>query len=169
MRRILKTIDNINEQVGKLVRWLGPILVLVCLYGVIVRYVFNRPSIQAPVLMTMIGAAFASLSWGYIYLHEGHVRIDILYSHFSPRGRAIINVISTLVFFFPVMGLLGYAAGWWMWYAWATGESSKQTFWYPPLGPIRTIVFLGICLFILQGLARFIRDLYLVLRNKPYD
>jgi TRAP-type mannitol/chloroaromatic compound transport system permease small subunit len=43
------------------------------------------------------------------------------------------------------------------------------TGWYPPAGPLRTIVLLGLALFALQGFAQFIRDLYLLIRGKPYD
>ncbi|MGB2878004.1 MAG: hypothetical protein WBB97_08255 [Dehalococcoidales bacterium] len=38
--------------------------------------------------------------------------------------------------------------------------------WYPITGPIRTVVVLGLCLFALQGVAQFIRDLYRLIRNE---
>ena len=61
-------------------------------------------------------------------------------------------------------------AGWeWVWYAWSTNERSLQTYWYPITLPVRTAVFIGLCLFALQGLAQFYRDVYQLVRNKAYD
>jgi TRAP-type mannitol/chloroaromatic compound transport system permease small subunit len=136
---------------------------------VVLRYVFNHPTTQGPVLATMTGAALYALSLGYILLHHGHVRIDILYGRLSPRRKAVLDVVLTLLFFFPVIGLLTYAGGEWMSFAWRTGERSGQTYWYPLLGPVRTAVFAGLALFLLQGIAQFVRDLHFAIRNRPYD
>jgi len=169
MRRILRLIDSTNEWVGRQMKWLVFALIIIICSEVISRYVFNHPTIQLPVIVTMTGAALYALSCGYIALHHGHVRIDIFYGRLSQRRKAILDVILTLLFFFPVIGLLTYAAGEWMWFAWSSGERSMMTYWYPLLGPVRTAVFAGLVLFILQGVAQFVRDLHLLVRNKPYD
>jgi len=43
------------------------------------------------------------------------------------------------------------------------------TYWYPPISPLRTAIFIGLALFLLQGLAQFWRDLYLAVRGERYD
>jgi TRAP-type mannitol/chloroaromatic compound transport system permease small subunit len=169
MRRILRLIDSVNEWVGRQMKWLVFALIGFIVGEVVLRYVFNHPTLQGPVLATMTGAALYALSLGYIALHHGHVRIDILYGRLSPRRKAVLDVILTLLFFYPVIGLLTYAAGEWMWFAWLTGERSEMTYWYPLVGPIRTAVFAGLVLYILQGSAQFVRDLHLAIRSKPYD
>ena len=46
---------------------------------------------------------------GYALLHRSHVTIDILYEKFNKRTQAIIDVVSYLIFFFPVhAGRLSY-------------------------------------------------------------
>ena len=169
MRKLLKLIDSINEWVGTQAKWLVFAVILICISEVILRYGFNKPTIQLPCIITMTGATLYALSFGYIMLHKGHVRVDVLYTRLSQRNKAIFDAVLAIVFFFPVVGLLTYAAGEWMWYAWETGERSQMTYWYPILGPVRTTVFAGMLIFLLQGVAQFVRDLYFALRSKPYD
>ncbi len=170
MRKILKVIDAVNEWMGaKLVKWLAVVLILVVCGEVFMRFGLNRPTTQGPMLAIWSGAIFYVLSWGYIHLHKGHVRVDIVYGRFSPRAKAIFDVICAIVFLFPLIGLLSYAGFKWTWYAWSTWEKTQETYWYPITGPTRTLVFIGIALFTLQGIAQFIRDIYLAVRNKAYD
>lgn len=169
MRKILKIIDATNEFTGRSVRWLAIFLMLVICTEVFMRYALNKPTIQGPVIATMTGAALYTLSWGYVHLHRRHIRVDVFYTRFSMRGKAIIDVVCALVFLLPLIGLLTYAGWEWVWYAWSTGERSGQTYWYPITGPIRTVVFIGLVLFAFQGLAQFFRDIYLLVRNRAYD
>lgn len=150
-------------------RWLAIFLMLVICTEVFMRYALNKPTIQGPVIATMTGAALYTLSWGYVHLHRRHIRVDVFYTRFSMRGKAIIDVVCALVFLLPLIGLLTYAGWEWVWYAWSTGERSGQTYWYPITGPIRTVVFIGLVLFAFQGLAQFFRDIYLLVRNRAYD
>lgn len=169
MRKIIKAIDATNEFTGRSVRWLAIFLMLVICTEVFMRYALNKPTIQGPVIATMTGAALYTLSWGYVHLHRRHIRVDVFYTRFSMRGKAIIDVVCALVFLLPLIGLLTYAGWEWVWYAWSTGERSGQTYWYPITGPIRTVVFIGLVLFAFQGLAQFFRDIYLLVRNRAYD
>ena len=80
-----------------------------------------------------------------------------------------IDVVGTLFLFFPLIVVLTDAAITNAWEAWVHKERLEQTFWYPPAGPLRTVVALGFILLVLQGAAIFFRDLYFVVRNKSYD
>ncbi|TFH34992.1 MAG: TRAP transporter small permease subunit [Dehalococcoidia bacterium] len=169
MRKVLKTIDSINEFVGEQMKWVVLFLVLVVCSEVMMRYVFNRPTSQLPVIQTWTGTTLYILAFGYVMLHKGHVRVDVLYARFSDRLKAIMDVILFFVFFVPAIGSLIYSGYNWMIHAWVAHERSMMTYWYPPMAPIRTIVFVGLVLFFLQGLATLYRDLYMAVRSKPYD
>ena len=101
--------------------------------------------------------------------HDAHIRIDVFYTHMSPRGKAAINVGGFFLVFLPVMLLFVVVSFARMWQAWITGEVSIETFWYPPIAPFRTVVAIGFTLLFTQGVASFIRNLYLLIRNKSYD
>lgn len=166
MNWLIKKIDNVNEMTGKVAKWITYAFIALICTEVFLRYGLNHPTIQLPVIVTQVAAAMYVLSFGYIFLHDGHVRIDIVSRLLSPRGRAIMEVVFGIIFFFPVIGSLTVQGAWWAGYAWATGETDKQTFWYAPIAPIRTVVFIGLLLFLLQGVSVFIKKLYFICKGK---
>ncbi len=166
MRNIVRVIDNISEYTGMVVRWACLALVLVLCFEVTARYVFNEPTMWSFETASMIGGTIAVLGWSYTHKHGGHVRVDVFYTHLSPRGKAILDVALALLFFFPLLFSLTYIAWDRMWFSWSMGEVMARSNWYPITGPIRTVVVLGLFLFALQGVAQFLRDLYRLTRNQ---
>jgi len=86
--------------------------------------------------------------------------VDIFFSRLSERGQAIADVVFASVFFFPLMGVLVYKATFWALRAWTRGEVMMESYWYPPAGPFRTVIAVGIALLLLQGIAKFVRDVH---------
>ena len=169
MRKIIRFIDSTSKYSGKTVSWLCVILVLELAYEVTLRYVFDAPTNWSLEVSIMLGCSIIVLGWAYVHWQDGHVRVDLFYTHLSPRGKAIINVIGTSLFLFPLIIALSYAATTWMWSAWEANEKMAQSNWLPPAGPIKTVVVLGLLLFFLQAGAKLFRDLYMLIRNNPYD
>ena len=167
MRKIVQVIDSVSEWTGKIVRWACVALVLVLIYEVTMRYVFGAPTIWAYETSMMLGATIAALGWAYTHRHHGHVRIDIFYGRLSTRWKAITDAFGALLFFFPLLFALTYAAVNKVKFSWLIKETLIESVWYPPATPIRIIVLIGFFLFALQGIAQFLRDFYLIIRNKP--
>jgi TRAP-type mannitol/chloroaromatic compound transport system permease small subunit len=138
-------------------------------YEVLMRHAFDEPQIWATEVPIMFGATIYAMGWAYVHRHNGHIRIDVLYTRLSPRGKAIIDVLGYLLLFAPLIALLFYVSVLLARRAWLLNEVMVESYWYPPAAPLRTAVMVGFFLFTLQGLAQFIRDLYLIIRNKPYD
>lgn len=159
MNRVLKIIDAMSEHTGRTVAWLAVLLVLVLTYEATARFVFDSPTIWAHQFATMIGAAIASLGWAYTLRHDGHVRVDIIYANLSKKWRAGIDAFFTAFFFFPLFGASMVVAARWMERSWINREVFTESFWYPPAYPLRTAVFIGLLLFLLQGFALFWRSL----------
>ena len=166
MRKLLNIIDSVNGWIGEKLKYVCLFLIAVVCAEVMMRYVFNSPTSQLPVIQTWTGTAFYALAFGYVHKLKGHVRVDVLYSKFSDRGKALVDVVLWFLFFLPAIGLLTYAGFNWAAYAWRTNEMSMMTYWYPPLAPVRTILFIGMALFFLQGLATLIRDIYFLARSE---
>ncbi len=161
MRRILKAIDFASESVGSWARWLTLGLVLVGSLDTFMRYVVNNPTVWAYETSSMIGGSIYALGWAYAHLHKSHIRVDIFFSRLSERGQAIADSIFALILFFPLMSVLVYKASFWAIRAWVRGEVMMESYWYPPAGPFRTVLAVGIILLLLQGIAKFIRDIHL--------
>lgn len=169
MRKIIKAIDTINDRVGLAVRWLSLIFIGLICGEVFMRYVMNHPTDFLPITAVMTAATMYVMSWGYVHLNRRHIRVDVLYAHLPNTAKIIIDVVSAIVFLLPLLIMLTYAAWTWMWYAWVTTEKSIFSYWYPIVGPVRTMVFIGLVLFSLQALATLYRDMYSLVRHKSYD
>ena len=169
MRTLVRVIDSLSEWAGKTICWFCVALVMLMTFEVIMRYVFNAPTLWVYETSIMIGTTIYIVAWSYAHRHHSHVRVDVFYIRLSLRGKAIIDVVGDLLLFSPLIIILVYASVDWTWASWLEGEVMPQTGWYPPHAPLRTVVTMALCLFALQGGAQFIRDLYVLIRNKPYD
>lgn len=169
MRKALRIVDNISEWLGKTGQWLSLGLVLLVTYEVVMRYVFNKPSLWPYDMACMMGLTLYVLAFAYVLRHKAHVRVDVIYAHFPSRGKAIIDILGGLIFFFPLIILLTKSSFTWMLRAWSIEETVFLTGWEPPAGPVRTVVAVGFGILALQGIAQFIRDIYLLIKGKAYD
>jgi len=167
VRTIVRVIDSISEYTGKVACWACAVLIGGLVYEVTARYAFSAPTIWSYELSCMLGATIVIMGAAYTHRHHGHVRVDIFYMRLSPKRKAIVDVICALLIFLPLFIILTYTAAVEMLFSWSMGEVLISTIWYPPAGPIRTVMLLGLFLLALQGIAQLIRDSYLLIRNKP--
>ncbi|MCW8860695.1 MAG: TRAP transporter small permease subunit [Deltaproteobacteria bacterium] len=164
--KFLKFIDWMSEQSGQLGKWFAIVLVLAGSYETISRHFFNAPTIWAYDTMCIAGGVIYMLGASYNYRHDAHTRVDLFYTRGNPRTKALINVICSIFLFFPLMIMMLKLSVTWALKAWKINEVMFTSFWYPPAAPYRTIFAIGLFLLILQGLARFIRDIYLVVKGE---
>ena len=169
MKSILKSVDSISEWGGRSVRWLFAVLVGVMTFEVFMRYAMSSPTLWAFETAVMLGATGYVIGWAYAQLHHQHVRVDVLYTKLSLRGKAIIDTVSMMIFALPILILIIVNAVNYALEAWVKKERLDLTIWYPPSGPLRTVVALGFILLTLQCLAELFRSLYILVRNKAYD
>ena len=164
MKEFLKTIDRISEKSGKGISYLVIFLTAVILYEIVARYVFKSPTIWAHEAAQMIYGAYVILLGAYALGQGRHVNVELLYLKFSPRTRAVVDLFTWLLFFF-FCGLL-LVKGWEMAYeSFDFGETAPTPF-APPLWPIKLTIPLGAFLVLLQGLAKWIRDLNLAITGE---
>jgi len=158
LRRILKAIDTISEYSGKLVAWLLVVLVAELMWDVTARYVFGIATKWSFDISYMIGATVVIFGASYVLLHRSHVRIDILYSRYSPKAKLLYDIILMSVFFVPAVSFLLRGSIDTTIYAVKVHEFSHTSFWQPPIYPLRIILSIGIALLLLQGIATLVRD-----------
>jgi TRAP-type mannitol/chloroaromatic compound transport system permease small subunit len=150
-------IDRINERLGQIGSFLILPMMAIVVYEVVGRYVFNRPTIWAHESSEMLFGVFCFLALAYTHRLRAHVNVDTLYKRFSLRSRAIIDLITSIFFFF-FCGVVLWKAAEFAMLSLSRGEHSQTPFG-PPLYPVKCLMWLGFFLLTLQGLAKFIRDL----------
>ncbi len=165
MRRVLTIIDSISEWSGRLISVLIFFLTFFLLYDVVMRFLFNAPTIWCHELSLHLFGAYAVLAGPYVLRHHGHVKIDIFYNLFSIRGRAIIDCL-TYPLFFMFIGLLFWHGFHIAMRSWELKQTVSPSPWASPLWPVKMTVPLAACLMLLQGLAQYIRTVNIAFTGK---
>jgi TRAP-type mannitol/chloroaromatic compound transport system permease small subunit len=169
MRKVLSIIDIVSENAGKIARWFGALLILVVVYDVVARYVFNAPTMWGYEVGIALGMSLYCFGYAYAERMHGHVRVDVFYIHLSQRGKAIVDTVGGFIFFLPTIALVVFAAWNKMWWSWDVMEKSVEGYWYPPWYPLRTMIFLGFALLLIQGLANLYRSVYQLAKGREYN
>lgn len=154
--KISGLIDALNERIGRAVKWLLLLAVLVSAGNALFRYGFNKSSNAWLEIQWYLFALVFLLGAGYALKHNAHVRIDILYGRFSPRVQAWIDLIGSLLFLLPMAGLVAWLGGSMFADSYAIGEMS------PDAGglsrwPIKLVIPVGFALLALQGVSEAIK------------
>lgn len=167
MKKIVHFIDTINEKVGNVICWLTVPLASIMMFEIVSRYVFNKPTIWSFELGSLLFGGLVVLSGGYVLLYRGHIIIDVVYSRLSLRKKAIMDLCTAFFFFFFCGMLLWRSAG----FAWDSilSQEKSASMWCPPLWPIKTAIFIGAILIVLQGIAEFIRNFYIAITGKEWS
>jgi TRAP-type mannitol/chloroaromatic compound transport system permease small subunit len=149
-------IDGLSERVGRLTYWLILVMVLVSAGNASVRYAFDRSSNAWLEIQWYLFSAVFLFGAGYTLLHNQHVRIDVLTSHLSRRGRAWIDLLGTLFFLLPMAIAI-------MWMSWPVFVQSYELNEVSSnaggliVWPARLMVPVGFLLLILQGISELIK------------
>ena len=164
--RILQGIDFICIWTGKLAAFLVIPLILAVVYEVTSRYGFNRPTIWAFEIERMVGGTLFVLGFSWVLIQKAHVRVDLFYQRFSPRGKAILDATLYLLLVFPMWIWVMPRMIEWVQISWAIHEQSSDSAWRNIIYPFKTVAPVAIFLLLLGLVATFIRDVRTIVRGK---
>lgn len=157
LRTLASLIDALNEWVGRLVAWLTLAAVLVTFVVVVLRYGLSWGSIALQESITYLHALVFMAGAAYTMKHDDHVRVDIFYREMSPRRRAWVNLLGTLLLLLPVCGFILYESWDYVLDAWRRLEGSRETGGLPLVFVLKSFIPLMAVLLGLQGLAQALR------------
>ncbi|MCA1989588.1 MAG: TRAP transporter small permease subunit [Desulfarculus sp.] len=160
---LVRIIDAINEGVGRFVSWITALLVLVIFNDVVMRYVFNKSFVFTQELEWHLFAFIFLVGAGYTLLHNGHVRVDIIYARLSPRTQAWVDAICCLIFLFPGCWLVLTTTIPFVENSFNMMEGSPDPGGIPYRWVLKACIPFGFLLLTLQGVALFIKSLLVAL------
>jgi TRAP-type mannitol/chloroaromatic compound transport system permease small subunit len=152
-------LDRISTAIGRATAWLGLALVLVTFLVVLLRYLFNSGSIAMQESALYLHATLFMLGAAWTLKIDGHVRVDVLYRHFSTRGKAAADLLGTLVFLLPTCAFLLWISLDYVEAAWRVHESSPEAGGLPFVYLLKTLIPLTALLLIVQGISQLLRRL----------
>lgn len=154
----MKFIDNLSDREGKIFAFLIYPMWGLLVFEVVMRYGLDRPTIWSHELCGFIYGTHLVLGGAYALRYGAHVNVDILYNRFPLRTRAILDLVTWILFYILCAALI-WKGGAIAWRSVSVLEHS-DTVWGPPIWPIKLVVPLGTTLMALQGVTKTIRDIY---------
>ena len=155
--RFARVIDDVNTRIGKAVSWLYPLLMIVIVFNVILRYVFSRGSIELEEIQWHLYAAGFLLAFAYAYVDDAHVRVDFIYATLPERKKAWIDLFGALFLLLPFTGFLFYYSVPYFLESWAFNERSEMPSGLPARYVIKGVLVVGMGLLFMQGVSVVIR------------
>jgi len=162
LRRFANGIDKINEYVGRFVSWITALLVLVVFSDVVMRYVFQISFVFTQELEWHLFGFIFLIGAGYTLLHDGHVRVDIIYQKLGSKAQAWINFIGCIFFLFPGCFLVVFTSLGFVENSFAIFEGSPDPGGIPLRFILKSMIPLGFILVWLQGLSLFIKSFLVI-------
>ena len=157
--RCVAVIDTICRWSGYLVAWATLGTVILCFATVYLRYVVGVGLIWLQEAYIWTHVVVIVLGAGYTMMTGGFVRVDVLYSRWSVRRRALSDMVMTLFLLVPFLVIFGMGV-WTFWSASYTSDEGSLNpggmgnLWMLKATLIGFVVLVG-----LQGLAFVLRGL----------
>jgi len=148
-------INRLNSFLGKLVSYAIWIGMAVVVYEVVMRYVFNAPTVWAQGYAQRIFAGYFILIGAYTLIQRGHVRVDLFLTNRSARGRAFLDIINYSVLLIWTAALT-YEGLFFLQDAWKWSERDDGALGHP-MWPVKLALLVGVAMMSLQGLAELLR------------
>lgn len=173
--RLSAAIDRMTDQVGKLANWIVIFTVAIGFYNVMARYIgrFIGMKLSSNALIELQWYLFSLMfffGFAYILKHGANVRVDFLYSTWSIKHRAWVDLLGTLLFLIPFCIL-----GIWVTFhpvllswgrlpdgSWGTWEVSPDADGLPR-APIKSMIIVSFGLLLLQAISQVIKYLAILL------
>lgn len=159
---ISRIIDALNQRIGRFASWLVLVMAIVGVWNVAGRYL-GRAVGQSLTSNALIEAQWYIfdiiflLGAGYALSRDAHVRVDVFYSNWPRKWKALTNLVGTLLFLIPFSILTIYFSWDFVAKSWRMWEISPDPNGLP-FYPIKTMILLGFALLILQGISEAIKN-----------
>ena len=163
LQKISAKIDTLNQWVGRGVAWVTLGLVLVVFVDVVMRYMFSTSFVFTQELEWHLFGFIFLIGAGYTLLHDGHVRVDIIYQRVGFKTRAWINLFGVILFLIP--GCIMVISTSWTFTAnsFAILEGSPDPGGIPFRFILKSCLPIGFTLLLLQGISLGIHSLMHIL------
>ena len=145
--------DGLSEQVGRGVSWLTTLLVLLVCYDVFTRYLLKSSYVAVQEMEWHLFALIFLLGAAYTLKHDKHVRVDVFYSRFPPKTKAMVNLVGSALFLVPFCLIGIWGAQTFVTMSFLIGETSPDPGGLPYRFILKSAIPIGFLLVLIQGVS----------------
>lgn len=151
-----RLIDGLNDRLGSAANWMVLGACLISAANAMSRYAFDLSSNAWLEIQWYLFAAIVMLGASHTLRMNEHVRVDIVYSMLSERGKEWLDLAGTAVFLVPSMLVIAYYSWPFFMQSWEVQEVSWNAGglirW-----PVKIMMPVGFTLVALQGVSEIIK------------
>lgn len=169
--RLAAAVDGLNEWIGRGVEWLALAMVLIGAYNALARYAtrFTDLALASNALFELQWYLFSLiflLGAAYGLNHDVHVRVDVLYGRLSARGKAVVDLLGSVLFLLPFCVLMLWVSFPAVRNSWVIREVSPDPGGLPRY-PIKALILVSFGLLLLQGLSQIMKQVVILRTGRP--
>jgi TRAP-type mannitol/chloroaromatic compound transport system permease small subunit len=160
--RLSRMIDAFNDRVGRLASWLVIVMVAIGVWNVVGRYLGRAAgqNLSSNALLESQWYIFDLvflLGAAYTLRHDEHVRVDVFYSRWHPKFKALANLVGTVFFLIPFCLMVIWVSWEAIVQSWSIWEISPDPNGLPRY-PIKSMILVSFVLLIGQGISEAIKN-----------
>jgi TRAP-type mannitol/chloroaromatic compound transport system permease small subunit len=157
-----KVVDWMCDKSGLFVSFWTINAVVFYFFGVVMRYIFNMPTIWVHEASFLLLGMQYMLAGAFAMLHGAHVRVDVMYNILPPRGRIGLDIFTSMFFF--IFALILLVTSWTFFQdSYAMNETTVET-WGIQHWPAKGMMVVGSVLLLLAGISKLTKDIVLFVR-----
>ncbi len=92
-----RAVDRVVDGAGRAAAWLTLAIVILMATNVLLRYSFSIGSVWAQELEWHLLVPLVMVGMTYALGKGDHVRVDVFYARFGPRGQAAVDLVSAVL------------------------------------------------------------------------
>lgn len=156
---ISNRLDASVERIGQISSWLIFFLVILVSGDVLFRYFFHVSSIAEQELQWHILAAIAMLGSAFTFQQGEHVRVDLFYNFYNKKIKQYMNILIALLIVIPYSLFIIYLSSEYVMQSYSINEVSPDPGGLPYRYLVKSLIPLGFCLILIQGLAVLLKTI----------
>lgn len=157
-------LERFVDRTGKLASWCLVLLVVIIIFDVITRRFLVLGSTKLQELEWHLHTILFCLTLGYGYIHDAHVRVDLVRERLSRRLQAAIEVAGIALLLMPFVLLMIYFTTDFAYRAYVEGEVSASGTGLPYRWIVKSAIPIGFVVLLLSAIARLLTAFHDLIR-----
>jgi len=156
--------DTCAKYLGVIISFLLILMMVNVAFDTLNRYLMNSNSVALQEMEWHLFSVIILLGTSYALSEEGHVRVDILYTNFSAKKKAIINMVGGITFMLPLSLLVAFGSLGFVEEAYIFKEQSVDQGGLPKIKNIKGLIPTSFFILIFMSVGYFARNYNLLKR-----
>ena len=153
MKNLVAAVDRGVDLLGRAASWLSLAIIVLMAGNVLLRYAFGIGSVWSQELEWHLLAPLVLFGMTYALQKGEHVRVDVFYARYSPRGQALVDLVSAVLAVLISVFVIRYSIEY-VNQSMSIGEVSSDPGGLTHRWVLKALIPLGFAVFALQAAAQ---------------